>query len=150
MAGDRKKKRRKASRRKPATKPKPRWKLFEEAVAAFTKALDPGATVEPDKKVPDINDGRPRQVDVWIQGRICGIPIRIVGSCKHWNRKISKPHVSAFQGEINDLGAHAGVFFTKRGFYRPAIEAAARKRISCCQMFDGTAPDLPDSLRVRS
>ena len=48
----------------------PKWKLFEQAVAAFLERLAPGAEVTRNVYRPDAGTGRSRQRDVWIEASV--------------------------------------------------------------------------------
>lgn len=86
------------------------WKDFETAVARFIAALDPDATVKHNVYLPDRDTGHPRQRDVWIEARICGVfPVKVLVSCKRWDRKLNEQDIDAFVGELRSSGAHKGV-----------------------------------------
>jgi hypothetical protein len=45
----------------------PAWRAFERAVATLLQALDPAATVRHNAYTDDLDTGRKRQRDVWIE-----------------------------------------------------------------------------------
>ena len=45
----------------------PDWELFELAVAQFIAAINQGAKVTHDVRLPDVHTGHPRQRDVWVE-----------------------------------------------------------------------------------
>lgn len=100
------------------------WEDFERAVAAFVKALTPGARVTHNAKLPDKHTGRLRQRDVWIEASIGPFPIKILVSCKRLKRKINEQDIDAFIGELSSSGAHKGVLYSLMGFTMPAVEKA--------------------------
>ncbi len=125
------------------------WEIFELAVRNFVAALDPKAKVIHNAKLPDIDTGKLRQRDVWVEAKVCNIyPVNILISCKRWSRKISQQDLDAFIGELRSSGAHKGVLYSFKGFSKPAIEKAKRLGISCCKLYQNEVPDLPKSLTI--
>jgi hypothetical protein len=47
------------------------WYKFELAVKDFLAAFDKNAIVTHDISIPDIDTGKPRQRDVWIETLVC-------------------------------------------------------------------------------
>jgi hypothetical protein len=125
------------------------WERFELAVRNFVAALDPNATVKYNVKLPDLDTGKPRQRDVWVETTVCNIfPVRVLVSCKKWSRKINQQDIDAFVGELRSSGAHKGVLYTFRGYTEPAIEKARKLGISCCKLYNDETPDLPKYLII--
>jgi len=125
------------------------WEIFELAVKNFVEALDPNAKVKHNVKLPDVDTGKLRQRDVWVEAKVCNLyPFKILISCKRWSRKISQQDLDAFIGELRSSGAHKGVLYSFKGFSKPAIEKAKRLGISCCKLYQNEVPDLPKSLTI--
>jgi hypothetical protein len=134
-----------------STERSPVWRSFEQAVAEFLQALDPGAKVAHDVQTPDSDTGEPRQRDVWIETTFGGhLPIKILVSCKRTKRRISQQDMDAFYGELSSSGANKGVLYAFSGFTKQALIKAQRKEISCCRLYDDQAPDIPDILAFSS
>ena len=116
-------------------------------MANFVAALDPTAKVTHDTTVPDVDTGRPRQRDVWVQARICQhFPVQVLLSCKYWDEKLNVQDIDAFLGELRSSGAHKGVLYSRAGFTQPAIEKAKAVGVDCCRLYRNQPPDLPDAL----
>lgn len=127
------------------------WKDFEVAVARLAQAIDPRAIVRHNVRLADRDMRRPRQRDVWIEARVCGIfPAAMLVSCKKWKRKIDSGHVDAFLGELDSSGAHIGVLFSRSGFTEPALEKAKARGVHCCRLYSNEAAELPDALRFQA
>lgn len=127
------------------------WQEFEEAVARFLSALDAKAAVTRDVRTPDRHTGQPRQRDVWIEAKLLGhFPITALVSCKRWSEKLDVQDIDQFVGEWDSSGAPVGVIYSYSGFTGPALEKAKVLGISCCRLFDGKAPQLPESLAIPS
>jgi hypothetical protein len=125
------------------------WKKFELAVRDFVAALDPNATVRHNVKLPDLDTGKPRQRDVWVESTICNIfPVKVLISCKRWSRKINEQDVDTFIGELRSSGAHKGVLYTFTGYTSPAIDKGKKLGISCCKLYNNRPPDVPESLVI--
>lgn len=125
----------------------PKWKQFELAVAEFLKRLAPGAEVTANAMRPDSDTGRPRQRDVWIEASVGGlIPVTILVSCKRNKRKLDQQQMDAFIGEWRSSRAHVGVVYSFSGFTKPALEKARAHGVSCCRLYEGDPPDIPEVL----
>jgi predicted Mrr-cat superfamily restriction endonuclease len=125
------------------------WREFEKAVAAFLQALDPTATVRHNITTPDADTGAPRQRDVWIEGRLCRVtPIRVLISCKRYNRPLNEQDIDHFIGEFVSSRANKGIIYSYSGFNGLAIEKADRHNISCMRLYQDAPPDIPEVLFV--
>ena len=126
----------------------PSWRLFEEAVSDFLRALGGGATVTHDKRTPDAETGAPRQRDIWIETTVCGnILVKILVSCKHYNRKLNQQDIDHFNGEFSSSGANKAVLYSSSGFNDLAIEKARKIGISCLSLFhEDKHGNIPESL----
>lgn len=125
----------------------PPWRLFEQAVAAFLTALAPNARVVPDARTPDLQTGRSRQRDVWIEVPFGGLfTLKILVSCKHKKARLSAQDLDAFQGELANSGANKGVIYALNGFTAAALEKARTAGISCCGLYIDQPPELPAQL----
>lgn len=133
-------------------RPVAEWRSFEQAVAAFLKALDPAATVVHDAYTPDLDTGLPRQRDVWIETSLFGglLALKILVSCKHKKARLSQQDIDAFVGELRASGAQKGVLYSHAGFSKPALAKAERLGISCCGLFESRPADLPLVLAVEA
>lgn len=124
-----------------------RWRASEEAVARFVAAMDPGATVSHDIRLPDRDTKRPRQIDVWVEARLCGLlPIKVHISCKRLKRKLHQGDIDTFIGELRSSGAHKGVIFSHSGFGQAALEKAQSIGICCCKLYENEPAELPERL----
>jgi hypothetical protein len=129
----------------------PDWQVFEVAVAAFLAALSPDARVRQDIKTPDLQTGRPRQRDVWIDIPFGGLfALTVLVSCKRKRRPLSQQDIDAFHGELANSGANKGVLYAYGGFTQPALEKARRLGIVCCRLYQNQAPDLPEHLPFKA
>ncbi len=131
------------------TKNSPEWKQFEIAVANFLKAMGPDAKIEHDQKIPDKHTGELRQRDVWIQGRISIIPVKIMVSCKRYKAKVNQQHMDAFLGELDSSGANKGVIYSKSGFTKPALKKAEKNEVSCYTLYEKEPPAMPDVIFIK-
>ncbi|MFH1126096.1 MAG: restriction endonuclease [Candidatus Altiarchaeota archaeon] len=122
------------------------WEQFEQAVAAFIRALTPNAVVTHSPRLPDKHTGQPRQRDVWVEAIVGIFPVKILISCKRLKRRINEQDMDAFVGELLSSGAHKGVVYAFSGFTAPAITKAKTLGISCCKLYQNSPAELPDSL----
>jgi hypothetical protein len=127
------------------------WRQFEIAVARFVAALDPNAVVRQDVRLPDVDTGRLRQRDVWIEAKICQhFPVKVLVSCKHTGAKLDEQDIDAFVGEFRSSGAHKGVLYSHSGYTEPAVEKAKKLGISCCRLYANQPADLPEALLLQA
>ena len=126
----------------------PDWRAFAQAVAALLQALDPVATVRHNHYTDDLDTGRKRQRDVWIETRQLGglFILKMLVSCKRKTARLSQQDVDAFAGELRASGAHKGLLFSHSGFTGPALVKARKLDISCCGLFENRPADLPKAL----
>lgn len=130
-------------------KPKHPWRAFEEAVARFAAAMDPQALVAHDVRLPDRETSRPRQRDVWIEAKICDhYPVRVLVSCKRYQRKLHQTDIDHFHGELLSSHAQKGVLYSYSGFAQSALLKADQLGICCCRLFHNEPPDIPISLAL--
>lgn len=122
---------------------------FEVAVYAFLKALSPDARVFFDHELRerDTASARSFRADAWIEARIGGhLPVTVLVSCKDYKRAVDIGHMRTFVGEVGSVGASTGVIYSRNGFTAAAIEKAERHGLSCCQLFEGVPPSVPEQL----
>jgi len=125
------------------------WKEFEISVANFVGALDPGAEVKHNVRLPDKHTGAPRQRDVWVKAKICKhFPVNVYISCKHKGRKLNQQDIDAFYGELTSSGAHKGVVYSYSGYTENAICKASNLGISCCSLYQDRPPEIPNILII--
>tara|TARA_R110001592_G_scaffold100281_2_gene284686 strand:+ start:919 stop:1830 length:912 start_codon:yes stop_codon:yes gene_type:complete len=74
----------------------------------------------------------PRQIDVLISCKSCGINFVTVVECKDYNSKISVGTIDAFHSKLQDVKANKGILVAKRGFSSTAISKAKRLGITLC------------------
>lgn len=125
------------------------WRAFEEAVGRFAAAMDPRAVVRHDVRLPDRETLRPRQRDVWIEAKICNhYPVRVLVSCKRYQRKLHQTDIDHFHGELLSSSAHKGVLYSYSGFATSALHKADKLGICCCRLFHNEPSDIPISLAI--
>jgi hypothetical protein len=125
----------------------PEWKRFEVAVAEFLIQLLPNYKVTLDRKTPDPATGKPRQRDVWIEGRLGDhLDFTVHVSCKRYKRKLNVQDVEQFHSESMRSGANLKVLYSYSGFGKQALAVAKDEGITPCSLLDGAATYLPPQL----
>ncbi len=129
------------------------WKLFEKNVANFLSAHGPSARVTHDLRQIDPDTGSTRQRDVWVELDLCGlVQIKVLVSCKRWERKLFAPDVEHFYGELLGASAHLGLLYSYSGFGDTAVPKAqllGRGQIHCCQLYSDEQTDIPQALILK-
>lgn len=106
----------------------PKWLLFEQAVAAAERELDPSAVVTHNVLVDGEVSGEKRQIDVFAKGRVARAGIDVVIECKRYVRKLGIGKVDELVGKLIDVGAHHGILYAYSGATKPAHARAAGAR----------------------
>ena len=73
--------------------------------------------------------GANHQIDVYWEFKVAGVKYKTCIECKHYNRRIKKPHVAAFITTIEDIGNTTGIFATTIGYQSGAVLLAKEKNI---------------------
>jgi hypothetical protein len=104
----------------------PAWRAFEKDIANLTARVGAApSSVIYDQKLLGVNSKIPRQIDVYVEGEVSGIPIAIAIECKRYGRKIDVGDMDAFVGKLRDLAVDKGVFYVHDG-----VTAGARNSAS--------------------
>jgi hypothetical protein len=111
----------------------PAWKAFEKDVANLTARVDAKPSdVTWNTHLPGVNSLVPRQVDVYVEGEVNGIPIAIAIECKKYGRNVDVSDIDAFIGKLRDLDVDKGVFYVYDGVTpgaRSAAESALHPKV---------------------
>lgn len=67
---------------------------------------------------------RERQIDVYWQFAKAGIPFRVVVECKDYKRPVEAEKIEAFRTALEDLNNPIGIFASKHGFQKGAVDIA--------------------------
>lgn len=108
-------------------------KEFERLTESIYKKLvvnEELENVEHNVKVQG-QDG-PRQIDVLLTTKSCGITFTTAIECKDYNQKISVGTIDAFHSKLIDINASKGVLISKKGFSSTAVQKAERVGITLC------------------
>jgi hypothetical protein len=110
---------------------KPPGRAYQDLVATIAKAFDPTANVQAGRWVEG-PDGR-LDMDVSVEGRVNGRPVRIVIECKDFDLgktgPVGRPFVDALDSKRHDLSADAAFICSNSGFTGDALRKARRKGI---------------------
>lgn len=69
--------------------------------------------------------GVEHQIDVYWEFEYAGVRYRTILEVKDWNSKVKKEQIMGFKSKLDDItGASAGIFVSKGGFQKGAIEYA--------------------------
>lgn len=121
---------------------KPKWKKYEEFVAALQKEFAPSAEVKHDDKIMGAS-GIERQVDVSIRTKISTFELLVVIDCKDWNKPVDIQDIEQFIGAVEDVKANKGAMMSSRGFTAAAKTRAMQKGIDLYSAIDVQSVDWP-------
>jgi hypothetical protein len=96
------------------------WRTYEAYVTGALQRRFPGAAIHPNVRRRGLKSGVMRQIDVFAD---VADPVAI--DCKCYGRKVDVKHVEAFLGMLDDLGVHAGILVTTKGYSPGALARAA-------------------------
>ena len=96
------------------------WKNYQIETANFFQSL--GLSAETDVTIQGIRTKH--DIDVLVKSNHAGFEAIWIIECKYWQTKVSKLHVLALRGIVNDTGADRGILLAENGFQSGAIEAA--------------------------
>jgi hypothetical protein len=114
------------------------WREYQNQTAELFRSIGCSADVE--KSVLGVRGQH--AVDVWVTRTIYGLEHRWVIETKHWRKRVSKLHVIALKGIVEDVGADRGVLLSSSGFQGGAISMAERSNITLSSL-----DDLRESVR---
>ncbi|QJD98571.1 restriction endonuclease (plasmid) [Mucilaginibacter robiniae] len=128
----------------------PKHQIYELVVADVLKKFDANATVKHDVKLPSANGKRKRQIDVYIEGKIAGMPLNIIVDCKYYDKKLDVKDVEQFIGMVEDIKPNLGILISPVGFSSGAIDRVKEygTRISLCSIFNGNHIDYSTPLGI--
>lgn len=117
-------------------------------IERLQRAFHPSAAVERNAKLQGRISNRLRQIDIAIQQTFGPQTLLIIVECKQWRRKIDVKAVEGFAGVMEDVGAHAGIMVSPKGFTAAARTVAKRKQISLYNYRDTKQEAWPNGLEV--
>ena len=68
--------------------------------------------------------GQKHQIDVYFQFSFAGETFKTIIECKNYSKPVSIGAISDFQGRLIDIGGAKGVFVSKNGFQKGAVDYA--------------------------
>jgi Restriction endonuclease len=104
------------------------WREFERSVGGWLTGLDPEAVVRRNEFVIGLLSWVPRQIDVFVAGKVAGIPVTVVVECKRHTRPVGIGIVDQFVGKLLDVGADKGSLYSHSGYTAEAITRARNSR----------------------
>jgi hypothetical protein len=101
---------------------------FQKLVYLVRKHCASGSTVTESKPLTDSATGEEREVDIYIESIVDGLPVRISIECTECARPSTVEWVERMIGKHQDLPTDVLYLFSRNGFTEPAIEKAKRYR----------------------
>jgi hypothetical protein len=119
-----------------ADQSKKEWYQFEELMADLHKGLHPRARIGRHEKILGQNSKTLREIDITIRETVGIQELLIVVDCKKRSRKVDVTGMDAFVGLKEDVGAHAGIIISEKGFSKSALRVAKRNGIQALTFRD--------------
>lgn len=105
---------------KPATKLRD-WKLVEVVVHILEIEYADGASVTYDARLPDLQTGDLRQVDLLVDVEQAGRLLRRMVEVRDRGRPVGVEYIDEVQTKQRRVGAHRATIVSKRGFYDSSV-----------------------------
>src|SRR4051812_4442190 len=104
------------------------WRRYERDVAAMLiERVGGNATVEFDARLPGVDSGAERQIDILLTGSFAGlVDAQLVVDCKFYGSKLDVNDVGTFIGLVRDVRADMGLLITTVGYSESAQQLARR------------------------
>ncbi|WP_328688605.1 restriction endonuclease [Streptomyces caniferus] len=126
----------------------PLWQRYELSVREMLKALDPDAEVTHNKHVTGRLSNAPRQLDVWVTGKVVGLEVTVAVECKRHGRPASIEVVDQFIGKVLDIGADRGVLYSYSGFSSNAVSRALGSSNPSIMVIALDTPEIVKTMRA--
>lgn len=101
--------------------------------------------------------GVEHQIDVYWSFKFGGVEYRVAVECKDYNSHVSKDKIQSFHAVLNDLGNIHGIFASRMGFQRGAIQYAEKYGIQLMEIrnpveadWDGKMKNINIELKTRT
>ena len=72
------------------------------------------------------SSGVERQIDIYWEFKTAGVKYRLIIECKDYKTAVPLEKIDAFHSKVSDIGGAIGVFVSKNGYQRGAIELAQK------------------------
>lgn len=132
----------------PIPKERKTWQQFEDLVERIHRKLHKRALVTRNAKILGRISKSVRQIDVSIRYQLGPVPVLMIVECKRHRTKIDTPLMSSFIGTMQDVGAHAGVMVSERGFTKGAVNMAKQANVSVYKLRDTTTDDWLQNMKI--
>lgn len=108
-------------------KPGTEYELFVKEIYESILKCDgiDNINVQHDVKIKGAS-GVERQVDIFWEFELAGLKYKLVIECKDYRSAVPLEKIDAFHSKIVDIGGVTGVFVSKNGYQRGAIELAKK------------------------
>lgn len=124
---------------------KKKGNLLEDLVAILHQV--PGVEVTPRAKLPVQAPGRrrTREIDVLLEAKLAGYPVRFAIECKNWKKRVGVAIVDALVGKLTEVGVPVshGIIVSAVGYTAGAIARAQAAGIRVLD-FEGLSADRLD------
>lgn len=106
------------------------FREYENGVADVLASISgETARVRRNIRLPSRSGGKPRQIDVYVEGDFLGLThARMIVDTKHWKTAIDVKDVESFLGLLDDVGADIGMIVSSAGASKGAIARAEAAR----------------------
>jgi hypothetical protein len=91
--------------------------------------------------------GVERQVDIYWEFKTAGVKYRLIIECKDYKTSVPLEKIDAFHAKVTDIGGAIGVFVSKNGYQRGAIELARKYGIQLREIRKPTDKDWEGYIR---
>lgn len=101
-----------------------KYELFVKDVYEILNSADGLSDVEIQHNVKLQGISRIRQVDIYWKFTKGGVPYKVVVECKDYKNPVEAEKIEAFRSALLDIGGVYGIFVSRNGFQKGAIDCA--------------------------
>lgn len=131
------------------TKKPPKWRRFEDLVAAIQREITPlRATVTQDEKLLGRYSKTKRQIDVLVRVPTESGDLLLVIDAKDHARRLDVKHVEEFIGMVDDVGANKAALVSPLGFTKAALRRAEAAGVDALTAVDVESGDWPTFVSI--
>lgn len=123
-------------------------KPYEELIYSIYKQLEPQADTRLNDKIPGLDSGIDREIDISMRYQVAGHDLLIIVQAKDHKKPADIKILGEFASVIQDVRASKGILICSSGFTKSAKNYAKSKGIELCSAHDASAMDWQTKVEI--
>ncbi|MGN6553746.1 MAG: restriction endonuclease [Verrucomicrobiota bacterium] len=124
-------------------------KEFEDLVTWITRCLHERAVITPNDKIPDVDTGRLRQLDISIRLKDGPTEFLAIVEVRDRSRPVGEDYIEQVSQKCRSVCAHAGFIVSSSGFCETAVKKAEALNIRLFTLEEATSLNWTQCLQIR-